>query len=53
MAVEDFEAAYQKVKAEGGVPKVVLLTNPHNPLGIVYSQKDLMDVLVWAEQRKL
>lgn len=53
LAVEDFEAAYQKVKAEGGVPKVVLLTNPHNPLGIVYSQKDLMDVLVWAEQRKL
>ncbi len=48
-----FERHYQNLARRGERPRVVLLTNPHNPLGIVYSTEELAEVLRWAEKRQL
>ena len=53
LAVCAFEDAYQLAMASGKTPKVCLLTNPHNPLGIVYKEEDLREVLLWAMKKKL
>jgi len=47
LSVEDLQAAYTPKC------KVLLLTNPHNPLGIVHSKADLIAVLRWAQSLDL
>lgn len=33
--------------------KFILLTNPNNPLGVIYSPQVVSDVIAWARKRKL
>jgi len=39
---------YEKLQAKGQRPKMLLLTNPHNPLGIVESQSAMQSVFTWV-----
>jgi aspartate/methionine/tyrosine aminotransferase len=34
-------------------PKFVLITNPHNPLGIIYKPEVVATIVTWARKRKL
>ena len=43
--IEDLERAYQRGKKK---PKVLLLTNPHNPLGICMPKSVLDGLVEWA-----
>ena len=47
LRVEDLEAAWDERC------KVLLLTNPHNPCGFVYGERELKQVLEWAARRDL
>lgn len=43
----ELEAAYQGAVARGIVPRVLLLTNPSNPLGIIFSEQEMRDAILW------
>jgi 1-aminocyclopropane-1-carboxylate synthase len=53
LSVIAFEDAYQLAIESGKRPKALLLTNPHNPLGIVYREGDLRELLIWAMGKRL
>jgi aspartate/methionine/tyrosine aminotransferase len=38
----------QHKKQKGKAPRLLVLTNPHNPLGVNYSKKLLEDIYAWA-----
>mmetsp|Transcript_9023 Transcript_9023/g.23175 ORF Transcript_9023/g.23175 Transcript_9023/m.23175 type:complete len:476 (+) Transcript_9023:58-1485(+) len=51
--VQDFEKCFQTATERGKSPRLLLLTNPNNPLGTVYSSKQYLDLLAWAAGRNL
>jgi aspartate/methionine/tyrosine aminotransferase len=44
----EWQAAYTAARRQGLCPKFILLTNPHNPLGVIYSPAVLQDAVTWA-----
>ena len=46
----DLEAAYTSASRDRPV-SMLLLTNPHNPLGVVYSAKTLLSCVTWARTK--
>lgn len=51
--VPELEAAYLKAQKQGFHPRFVLLTNPNNPLGIIYSPSVIRTVVTWARQNDM
>lgn len=49
LTLDDLKAAYDRSVPS---PKALVLTHPHNPLGINYSRKLLEDILRWAVEDK-
>jgi len=45
--------AYTRAEAAGHPPKAVLISNPHNPLGVIYSAAQLQLLLDWTRERGL
>eukprot|EP01038_Epipyxis_sp_PR26KG_P007178 gene7178-9788_t len=50
---ENLEAAYIKANKFNHPPKAILLTNPSNPLGIIYSNEEINMILSWASEKRL
>lgn len=50
---KDLNLAYIEAMSKGLTPKFVLLTNPNNPLGVVYKPQILIDAIRWARKRNL
>lgn len=48
----DLENAYKHAKSMGLRPRILLLTNPHNPLGIIYHRNVLLAAVEWARSKK-
>jgi len=53
LSIEHMEAAYDRGVSEGHPPRAFLLTNPHNPLGTVYSTDDIHMVVDWCRKKGL
>ena len=51
--VQEWQTAYDAARRQGLNPKFVLLTNPHNPLGVIYSPAVLKETVEWARSRNL
>ena len=51
--VDEWQAAYEAARRQGLKPRFVLITNPHNPLGVVYGPDVLRDAVTWARSRQL
>jgi aspartate/methionine/tyrosine aminotransferase len=52
LSPSDLEKAYASVVANTGKPpKVLLLTNPHNPLGRVLKRSELMAIADWCDSK--
>lgn len=47
------EEAYARATEEGSVPKLVVFTNPSNPVGTVYSSEELGTLLHFAKKHDL
>jgi 1-aminocyclopropane-1-carboxylate synthase len=45
--------AWERARTQGNPPKALLLTNPSNPLGAVYSDEQLLLAANWARSRGL
>jgi aspartate/methionine/tyrosine aminotransferase len=41
------------VVQQGLKPKFILITNPNNPLGVIYKPEVLVNIVSWARKRKL
>ncbi|CAB9517417.1 Probable inactive 1-aminocyclopropane-1-carboxylate synthase-like protein 2 [Seminavis robusta] len=50
---QDLNLAYIEAMSKGLTPRFVLLTNPNNPLGVVYKPQVLRDTIQWARKRNL
>ena len=51
--LSELNAAMSKAKAKGLRPKIVLLTNPNNPIGTIYEPKVMKRTIEWARKHKL
>lgn len=49
----ELDLAYMQAKAKGLVPRFLLLTNPNNPLGVVYRPQVVQSNIAWARKRGL
>jgi histidinol-phosphate/aromatic aminotransferase/cobyric acid decarboxylase-like protein len=49
----ELSLAYLQCKSTGLNPRFLLLTNPHNPLGIIYRPAILQRSVTWARKRKM
>uniref|UniRef100_A0A452QNQ8 1-aminocyclopropane-1-carboxylate synthase homolog (inactive) n=1 Tax=Ursus americanus TaxID=9643 RepID=A0A452QNQ8_URSAM len=53
LTVEKLETALQRANSEGVKVKGLILINPHNPLGDIYSPGELRDYLEFAKRHEL
>ncbi|XP_018410417.1 PREDICTED: 1-aminocyclopropane-1-carboxylate synthase-like protein 1 [Nanorana parkeri] len=53
LTVQKMESALQTAKEEGTTVKALILINPHNPLGDVYSASEMLDFLEFAKRHSL
>ncbi|XP_044115063.1 1-aminocyclopropane-1-carboxylate synthase-like protein 1 isoform X1 [Neovison vison] len=53
LTVEKLELALQRANSEGVKVKGLILINPHNPLGDIYSPGELRDYLEFAKRHEL
>uniref|UniRef100_A0AAY4B606 1-aminocyclopropane-1-carboxylate synthase-like protein 1 n=1 Tax=Denticeps clupeoides TaxID=299321 RepID=A0AAY4B606_9TELE len=53
LTVEKLEGALNRAKAEGVNVKAVILVNPHNPLGEIYSAEEMTSFLEFAKKHEL
>ncbi|TSK45823.1 1-aminocyclopropane-1-carboxylate synthase-like protein 1 [Bagarius yarrelli] len=53
LTAEKLERALQKAKKEGVSIKAVILVNPHNPLGEIYTSEEMIDFLNCAKRHEL
>lgn len=49
----ELDLAYIQAQAKGMRVKFVLITNPNNPLGVIYGPDIVRDVVKWARKRSL
>ncbi len=49
----ELDLAFMQAKSKGLNPRFLLLTNPNNPLGIVYRPNILLRCVEWARKRSL
>lgn len=50
---DELEIVYQKLTKQGLKVKVLLLTNPNNPLGTIYSPSVIKSCINWARSKKM
>ncbi|XP_068117332.1 1-aminocyclopropane-1-carboxylate synthase-like protein 1 isoform X2 [Hyperolius riggenbachi] len=53
LTVQKLEATLQNAKEEGTSVKALILINPHNPLGDVYSAGEMLEFLEFAKRHSL
>lgn len=49
--VRDLDEAYAMSNKAGRAPKILLLCNPSNPLGVVFPEGEVRDAILWATGR--
>jgi len=53
LALEDLNRAYILAVERKQPPKAVLIANPHNPLGKIYSPEQLLMLVGWCREHKI
>lgn len=49
----ELDLAYLQARSKGLNPKILLLTNPNNPLAVIYRPSVMLKSVQWARKRKL
>jgi 1-aminocyclopropane-1-carboxylate synthase len=49
----DLEQAYHASQKKGHTPRILLICQPHNPTGAVYSQQSMQTMIDWALEHEL
>lgn len=53
LTMEKLESGYQDAVASGANVRGIILINPHNPMGTIYSKQLIMDILNFASRHEL
>jgi aspartate/methionine/tyrosine aminotransferase len=53
LSAADLDRAHAQALAAGRPPRALLISNPHNPLGVIYSATQLRLLLEWTQRRGL
>jgi aspartate/methionine/tyrosine aminotransferase len=53
LSEESLDAAYERSLAAGHTPKVLLIVNPGNPTGVVYTKKQVLTAINWTKKRNI
>ena len=51
--LSEIEEAYQRCLTKGSRPRILLLCNPCNPTGVVYSEQTLNMCIEWAKSKQI
>ena len=51
--VAELNAAFKQAKRQGYKPKFILITNPNNPLGTIYSSEVMQRMIDWAREKEM
>uniref|UniRef100_A0A7S4I6X9 Aminotransferase class I/classII large domain-containing protein n=2 Tax=Odontella aurita TaxID=265563 RepID=A0A7S4I6X9_9STRA len=51
--IEDLDIAARKAQKQGFNVKILLLTNPNNPLGVIYEPHIITNSIYWARSRRV
>jgi 1-aminocyclopropane-1-carboxylate synthase len=51
--IADFDMAYNKSQAAGNLPKILIICQPNNPTGIIYSAETMRLMITWALEKDL
>ena len=49
--VQSLEKAYDEAMSLGHSPKALLLTNPHNPMGTIFSKEQILAYIAWCRSK--
>jgi aspartate/methionine/tyrosine aminotransferase len=49
--VEELQAAFSDAEQKGFTVKILLITNPNNPLGVIYSSDVILNAINWARSQ--
>lgn len=52
-SAKELDLAYIQARSRGLNPRFVLITNPNNPLGVIYNPTVTKEIVRWARKRKL
>ena len=53
LSINALEIAYSQAIIDKNPPKVLIITNPGNPMGNIYEKSELLNALSWARNKKL
>lgn len=53
LSEESLDEAYERSLTANHTPKVLLLVNPGNPTGIIYTKKQLLTAINWTKRRNM
>ena len=51
--LQDLEDGYEKAVAAGNTPRIMIICQPNNPTGVVYSHDEMMFMMKWALEKDL
>jgi aminotransferase len=51
--IDELNLAYDQAQGQGMNVRFLLITNPHNPLGIIYDPQMIKSVVQWAREKDL
>lgn len=51
--IEELETAAKTAEESGLTVKILLITNPNNPLGVIYKPNVILNSVMWARSRKM
>lgn len=52
-SLPDLNEGYDRAVAEGHPPRILLICQPHNPTGIIYSKETMRNLIEWALEKGL
>eukprot|EP00537_Pseudo-nitzschia_pungens_P005222 CAMPEP_0172376266 /NCGR_PEP_ID=MMETSP1060-20121228/66050_1 /TAXON_ID=37318 /ORGANISM="Pseudo-nitzschia pungens, Strain cf. cingulata" /LENGTH=534 /DNA_ID=CAMNT_0013103733 /DNA_START=129 /DNA_END=1733 /DNA_ORIENTATION=+ len=52
-SASELDLAYIEAKSQGLNPRFLLITNPNNPLGVVYTRDVMLNAVTWARKRRV
>jgi aspartate/methionine/tyrosine aminotransferase len=53
ISLTSLNVALEASFAQNKRPKAIILTNPHNPMGTVYSKENLLAIVQWCRQHRI
>mmetsp|Transcript_857 Transcript_857/g.1972 ORF Transcript_857/g.1972 Transcript_857/m.1972 type:complete len:537 (+) Transcript_857:170-1780(+) len=52
-SASELDLAFIEAKSQGLNPKFLLITNPNNPLGVIYNKTIMLNAVAWARKRRV